>query len=41
MCWVPKAFRMAQEMGEGLGKCPFLFRPLPQGTLTLGAQMWA
>ena len=35
MCCVPKAFRMAQEMGEGLGQCPFLFRPLPQGTLKL------
>jgi hypothetical protein len=39
MCCVSKAFRLAQEMGEGLGQCPFLFRPLPQDTLTLGAQI--
>jgi hypothetical protein len=41
MCCVPKAFCMAQKMGEGLGQCPFLFRPLPQGTLTLVTQMTA
>jgi len=26
-------------MGEGLGQCPFLFRPLPQGALTLETQI--
>lgn len=32
---VPKAVRMAQKMGEGLGQCPFLFGPVPPGALTL------
>jgi hypothetical protein len=32
---MPKAVRMAQKMGEGLGQCPFLFGPVPPGALTL------
>jgi len=28
-----KTFRLAQKMGQGLGKCPLLLRQVPQGAL--------
>lgn len=30
---LPKAICLAEKMGEGLGKCPLLFGPVPTGAL--------